>query len=225
MSETQGRRARYEDGTRVFVTDGKHEGRSGVIIDTTYTDEMEAFKARSGDPAVANFAEVDYYTVRTRDAFADILNVSPEEVVPTTGANQGRITPEGLLQEHAKEERRAIDIQHRGLSPENAAPGSDQDLGPANADEVVRRFRGEANEPGEGEAGEGESLSQVDQDESPEQPSGPDYDSRSVQDLEAEVEKRDLVIESGTGSDGNIVKADLVSALEADDAGEVEEEK
>jgi hypothetical protein len=43
------------------------------------------------------------------------------------------------------------------------------------------------------------------------------YDDQTVEDLQAEVDRRGLEVE-GTGKDGKVVKADLVKALEADDA-------
>jgi hypothetical protein len=44
-----------------------------------------------------------------------------------------------------------------------------------------------------------------------------DYDSHSVEELQVEADRRGLTVE-GTGANGNVVKGDLVSALEADDA-------
>jgi pyruvate/2-oxoglutarate dehydrogenase complex dihydrolipoamide acyltransferase (E2) component len=44
----------------------------------------------------------------------------------------------------------------------------------------------------------------------------PDYDAMSVEELEAEIAKRDDIDRDaiqGTGKDGNVVKADLVKAL------------
>lgn len=64
--------------------------------------------------------------------------------------------------------------------------------------------------------------------EQPEDPNAPaQYADRDVDDLEAEVEQRraagrDIDVE-GTGSRGNVVKADLVAALEADDAAQAEQ--
>lgn len=46
---------------------------------------------------------------------------------------------------------------------------------------------------------------------------GSDYGSQQKEDLQAEADKRGLEVQ-GSGKDGNVVKADLVSALEADDA-------
>lgn len=46
---------------------------------------------------------------------------------------------------------------------------------------------------------------------------GPAYEEQSVEDLQAEVDRRELDVE-GSGAGGNVVKADLVAALEADDA-------
>jgi hypothetical protein len=43
---------------------------------------------------------------------------------------------------------------------------------------------------------------------------GPDYDSLTVEELQAEVDRLGLEV-TGTGKDGNVVKADLVSALKA----------
>lgn len=43
------------------------------------------------------------------------------------------------------------------------------------------------------------------------------YAGQKVGELEAEVAKRELEVE-GSGKDGKVVKADLVAALEADDA-------
>jgi hypothetical protein len=43
------------------------------------------------------------------------------------------------------------------------------------------------------------------------------YDAMSVEDLQAEADSRQLEV-SGTGSGGNVLKKDLVSALQADDA-------
>lgn len=42
------------------------------------------------------------------------------------------------------------------------------------------------------------------------------YEDQSVDELEVEADRRDLKVE-GTGKDGNVLKADLVAALEADD--------
>lgn len=47
-------------------------------------------------------------------------------------------------------------------------------------------------------------------------PSGVDYESMPVEDLQAEADRRDLEVE-GTGSGGNVLKKDLVDALKADD--------
>lgn len=44
-----------------------------------------------------------------------------------------------------------------------------------------------------------------------------DYASQKPSDLQAEADRRGLTVE-GTGADGNVLKADLVAALEADDA-------
>lgn len=46
---------------------------------------------------------------------------------------------------------------------------------------------------------------------------GSGYGDQKVGDLAAEAEKRNLEVE-GTGKDGKVLKADLVAALEADDA-------
>lgn len=46
---------------------------------------------------------------------------------------------------------------------------------------------------------------------------GGGYAGQSPDELKAEAEKRDLTVE-GTGKDGNVLKGDLVAALEADDA-------
>jgi hypothetical protein len=43
-----------------------------------------------------------------------------------------------------------------------------------------------------------------------------DYESQPVEDLEAEAKRRGLEVE-GTGANGNVLKADLVAALKADD--------
>jgi hypothetical protein len=43
------------------------------------------------------------------------------------------------------------------------------------------------------------------------------YAAQKVEDLQAEVDRRELTVE-GTGKDGNVVKADLVTALEDSDA-------
>jgi hypothetical protein len=43
-----------------------------------------------------------------------------------------------------------------------------------------------------------------------------DYESMSVEDLKAEADRRGLTAE-GTGKDGNVLKTDLVKALQADD--------
>lgn len=45
------------------------------------------------------------------------------------------------------------------------------------------------------------------------------YAGQSPDELKAEVEKRDLTV-TGTGKDGNVLKGDLVAALEADDAAQ-----
>ena len=47
--------------------------------------------------------------------------------------------------------------------------------------------------------------------------SGSSYTGQKAADLQEEADKRGLVVE-GTGKDGAVVKADLVKALEADDA-------
>lgn len=47
--------------------------------------------------------------------------------------------------------------------------------------------------------------------------SGPDYSKMTPAELQGEADKRELEVE-GSGANGNVVKADLVSALEADDA-------
>lgn len=49
-----------------------------------------------------------------------------------------------------------------------------------------------------------------------------DYSTWSPDDLKAEVETRELEV-TGTGKDGNVLKADMVAALEADDAEEEDE--
>lgn len=184
MSETKARRPRLEDGTRVFVTDGDNAGRVGVITSTVYTDELEAFKAKSGDQAVANFAQVDYYTIRTRDALGEYLEVKPDEISPTDGANFGRHTPPELVEEYAKEEQRSIDIQHRGLDPDDGAhPGSEFDLGNASAAAAVRKSDGlPPEEPEDTTADEGEEEG---------------GDVRTVPELKDELLKRDLPV-SGT---------------------------
>jgi hypothetical protein len=43
-----------------------------------------------------------------------------------------------------------------------------------------------------------------------------DYDSRHADELQAEANRRGLTVE-GTGKDGNVLKSDLVEALEASD--------
>ena len=44
-----------------------------------------------------------------------------------------------------------------------------------------------------------------------------DYNDQSVDDLQAEADSRGLTVE-GTGANGNVLKADLMTALEEDDA-------
>lgn len=44
------------------------------------------------------------------------------------------------------------------------------------------------------------------------------FDKLNLDELKAEADKRGLEVE-GTGKDGNVLKADLVAALEADDKG------
>lgn len=44
-----------------------------------------------------------------------------------------------------------------------------------------------------------------------------DYENHNAADLQAEADRRDLSVE-GTGKDGNVLKADLVKALEGADA-------
>lgn len=59
------------------------------------------------------------------------------------------------------------------------------------------------------------------EDETPVEASDPitgDYGSHPKDDLQVEADRRGLQVE-GTGADGNVVKDDLVAALEADDAG------
>jgi len=205
MSETEAGIPRLEDGARVFVTDGEHEGRIGVIIDTVYKDEMEAFKARSGIQSVANFAKVDYYTIRTRDAFSDRLDVKPEEVTRTTDNNFGRITPPDLVEEYRKEEQRAIDIQHRGIDPDNAAPGSDYDLGDGSAASALKR----SGAPGATE--EQESVTgEADQSELEGTPAeDSQYADKTNEELQDELRDRDLPVS------GN--KEELIARLEEDD--------
>ena len=43
-----------------------------------------------------------------------------------------------------------------------------------------------------------------------------DYDELSVEELEAEASRRELEVQ-GTGANGNVLKKDLIAALEADD--------
>lgn len=46
------------------------------------------------------------------------------------------------------------------------------------------------------------------------------YDKMSVEDLQSEIDSRGLEVE-GTGANGNVLKRDLIAALEADDSTEV----
>lgn len=89
QSESQAKKAarasktpRLLDGARVILTKEGHENRPAVIIETTFKNDEEAAKARSGVPSVAMFAEVDSYTVRTRDSRTDVLSVKADEVKP-----------------------------------------------------------------------------------------------------------------------------------------------
>jgi hypothetical protein len=75
------RTPRLLNGTRVVVGgDGPHRGRPGVIVDTRFASDEEAARARSGEPSVSNFAEVESYTIRTRDSRTDLLDLEPDEI-------------------------------------------------------------------------------------------------------------------------------------------------
>ena len=51
-----------------------------------------------------------------------------------------------------------------------------------------------------------------------------DYSDRKAEELQAEANRRELVV-TGTGNGGNVLKRDLVAALEADDADSEDEEE
>lgn len=72
--------------------------------------------------------------------------------------------------------------------------------------------------------GETASVNQTDPGADPE---ANDWGSKSAKDLQAEVDRRNdereddaAIVLNGTGKDGKVVKADLVAALEADDAAQ-----
>lgn len=80
-------------GATVKITKGPNEGRVGVVLSVNYDGFEEEQKAKSGDQAVARFARVDTYIVRTRDGRTDTLEVKPGDVrtVAPTDFHRGEI--------------------------------------------------------------------------------------------------------------------------------------
>ena len=68
------------DGTRVKIVKGEYKGRMAVIIGTTFknADESSRFHNAFGDDRMA--AQVESYTVRTRDSRNETFSVKPSEV-------------------------------------------------------------------------------------------------------------------------------------------------
>lgn len=93
------------------------------------------------------------------------------------------------------EEGRLSENEPEPLPP--AAPDDPQTVPELQA--LVASLRAELAEARGGEPSEGGS-----------------YDGQSKDDLQAEADRRELDVQ-GTGSNGNVTKADLVKALEADD--------
>lgn len=100
-----------------------------------------------------------------------------------------------------------------GVSPEYATYANETEK-PSLTDEEAEAAEAQS-EPSE-VWGDDEREESADDDEG--------YESKSVAELEEEVERRnasrdedDKIVVNGTGANGNVVKADLVSALENDD--------
>jgi hypothetical protein len=118
MGSATDRQETIEHGTRVIITSGENQGRFGVVADRRWASDEDAFKAASGDPNVSRFAEVESYVVLTRDSRREYVDVDPDELTVTTGANWGRITTPQQQQE-MEERDRERQLERRNV-PEDA---------------------------------------------------------------------------------------------------------
>lgn len=139
MGSATDRTETIEHGTRVLITSGENEGRFGVVADRRWASDEDAFKANSGDPNVSRFAEVESYVVLTRDSRREYVDVDPDDLTVTTGANWGRITTPRQQQEMEDRDRARL-LERRNV-PEDAVginagePGAVPGTSPVEADE------------------------------------------------------------------------------------------
>lgn len=70
------------DGTRVKVIKGDFKGRMAVIIHTNFKTPADSHQFHNPFGEERMFANVDYYTIRTRDARNETVTVKPSEVEP-----------------------------------------------------------------------------------------------------------------------------------------------
>jgi transcription antitermination factor NusG len=86
----EGAKESVREGQRVRITDGPYEGSFAAVVGVTYEDATEALKARSGDPAVANYAKVAEVQVRTRGGRHDLVNLTPDQYENVAEVDYGR---------------------------------------------------------------------------------------------------------------------------------------
>jgi len=67
------------EGQAVTITKGKFKGAVGTVESVTWASEADAIKAKSGNPAVARFAKVASYSIRTRGQ-GSLASCKPSEI-------------------------------------------------------------------------------------------------------------------------------------------------
>jgi hypothetical protein len=93
-ADKDSRTPRLLEGEAIRVVDADNDlfnGRTGAIIGVNFTPQGAA-DARSGDPVLHNFAEVESYTVRLRDEGDHRLTLDREQIEPINHSEMHRTT-------------------------------------------------------------------------------------------------------------------------------------
>jgi hypothetical protein len=78
-AEKAGKSESTRSGQRIKITSGPYAGSFAAVLEVNYKNFEEEQKARSGNPGLALYAEVDHVVARTRGGRHDLVSLKPDE--------------------------------------------------------------------------------------------------------------------------------------------------
>lgn len=179
---------------RVYLTDANGIRRLAAAPGDVIPEEIPAFgMVTPGDPQLAAIVPLDGYETLTEDQVVELLpGLSPDELV-------------------------AVQAYERTHAARGSIVRYGQTSRVVTAGRKARRKQADARATAD-EAGDPRDVAPEDATvEVPAASTSQGYDAMSPEELQTEADKRGLSV-VGTGSGGNVLKKDLVGALQADDA-------